>query len=249
VVTPGTRAVLLQNAGYCPICMSPTVFEAHDAWLRDSYHCPTCRTLPRHRALVEILNYLRPGWRDLTIHESSPSFSFFEKHCPRYSSSFYFEGVVRGGYRNGMRCEDLLNLTFADETLDIFITQDVMEHVLDPALACREIMRVLRPGGLYLFTAPKNKQLLRSFPRVELRDGAVQYLHPADYHGSPIAGERSLVTWEYGADFDDLIRSWTGYNVSDYIIRDRNKGIDGEYLNVFAVVKDSANSALELAGN
>jgi len=108
--------------------MSPTVFEANDAWLRDSYHCPTCRTLPRHRALVEILNYLRPGWRELTVHESSPSFSFFEKHCPRYSSSFYFEGVARGGYRNGMRCEDLLNLTFADETLDIFITQDVMEQ-------------------------------------------------------------------------------------------------------------------------
>jgi hypothetical protein len=223
--------------------MSSTVFIARDSWLRDSYHCPKCRTLPRHRALVEVLNYLRPGWRGMTIHESSPSFSFFEKRCKRYSCSFYLEGVPRGARHNGMRCEDLENLTFADGAIDIFITQDVMEHVFDPARACREIMRVLRPQGLYIFTAPKHKHLLQSFPRAARIDGSIQHLHPAEYHGSPIPGERSLVTWDYGADFDDLVRSWTGYNVSDFILRDRNRGIDGEYLNVFAVVKDPANRA------
>jgi SAM-dependent methyltransferase len=47
----------------------------------------------------------------------------------------------------GYRCEDLERQTFADNSFDLVITQDVFEHIVKPDLAIREIARTLRPGG------------------------------------------------------------------------------------------------------
>lgn len=40
-----------------------------------------------------------------------------------------------------------LELPMEDETLDLVISQEVLEHLPDPLLAVQEIHRVLRPGG------------------------------------------------------------------------------------------------------
>lgn len=234
----------LRNKGYCPICMRNSVFLAPNAWLRDGYLCVQCASLPRQRAIVQVLNYVAPSWRGWTIHESSPALHFFAEQCKKYSFSFYFEGVGPGEFKEDLRCENLECLTFAPNTFDLFITQDVMEHVFDPARACAEVMRVLKPGGLHLFTTPKHKHLLKSRRRAEIIDGKVNHLLPPEYHGNPIGDGTSLVTWDFGADFDDLIEEWSGYKVSVFVIRDRNLGIDGEYLEVFVVRRDSINQSV-----
>jgi SAM-dependent methyltransferase len=162
--------------------------------------------------------------------------------CPQYTSSYYFETEPLGSIKNGQRCENLERLTFQDDTFDIFITQDVLEHVFRPDLAVREIARVLRPGGIHVFTAPKHKHLLKSYARArQSQDGSVEHLLPPVYHRDPIVDGPSLVTWDYGADFDDLLAEWSGYLVCNFIIRDRARGIDGEYLDVFVMRKDAGN--------
>jgi SAM-dependent methyltransferase len=239
-VTP--EEIFLANDGYCPVCMGATRFVARNQWLRDYYLCERCKSLPRQRALIEVLNLLRPDWRPLWIHESSPSLDFFADQCRHYSHSFFFEDVPVGTTsKDGNRCENLEALTFPNESFDIFITQDVLEHVFHPEKALPEIMRVLRPGGFHIFTAPKHKHLLKSTRRAELVNGAVVHLQEPNYHGNPIGDGRSLVTWDYGADFDDLIQLWSGYLTSNFIIRDRSRGIDGEYLDVFVTVKNAIN--------
>ncbi|MGH8588299.1 MAG: class I SAM-dependent methyltransferase [Gammaproteobacteria bacterium] len=188
-----------------------------------------------------MLDQLVPRWPELRIHESSPSMKFFANHCRGYSYSFFFEDIVPGEYENGLRCENLEQLTFADRSFDVFITQDVMEHVFDPQRALTEIMRVLDDGGLHVFTAPKHKHLTKSYARARLSAGAVEYLLEPQYHGSPVGDGRALVTWDYGADFEDLMRDWTGYLTSTIVIRDRERGIDGEYLEVFVMRKSQVN--------
>ncbi len=232
---------LFSNPGYCNICMEDTTFVAEQMWLRDHYFCQRCRTIPRQRALVEVLSIIRPAWRTLTMHESSPSMGFFFKQCPGYSASQFFEDVPLGEYREGFRCENLERMTIASESFDVFITQDVFEHVFNPDLAMREIMRVLRPGGMHIFTAPKHKTLPASVRRARLNNGVVEHLLDPSYHGNPIGDGRSLVTFDYGADFDDLIQQWSAYRTSNYIIRNRNLGIDGEFLDVFVTIKDPTN--------
>ncbi len=49
---------------------------------------------------------------------------------------------------------DALNLPFRDGTFDRIICSEVMEHVKDDHLACRELTRVLRKGGSIAITVP-----------------------------------------------------------------------------------------------
>lgn len=232
----------LANAGYCNICGTQTRFVAATAWLRDDYQCVRCKTIPRQRALLHILNLMRPNWRSLVLHESSPSIRYYAEQARSYTCSFFFDDVPPGGHdEEGRLCQNLEALVFPDGVFDVFITQDVLEHVFSPDRALAEIMRVLKPGGLHIFTAPKHKNILRSYPRAQLVNGTIQHLQEPTYHQNPIGDNRSLVTWDYGADFDDLITAWSGYCTSTYVIRDRNRGLDGEFLEVFAVSKDEAN--------
>jgi SAM-dependent methyltransferase len=55
------------------------------------------------------------------------------------------EGIVQGV------CE---HLPYAGATFDIVLSNEVIEHVADDALACSEMVRVLKPGGRILVFCP-----------------------------------------------------------------------------------------------
>ncbi|MBX9742858.1 MAG: class I SAM-dependent methyltransferase [Chthoniobacterales bacterium] len=136
-----------------------------------------------------------------------------------------------------MRCENLEALTFKNNTFDLFITQDVFEHIFNPQKAFQEIIRVLKSEGVHIFTTPKHKGLSKSYCRAVLVESGIEYLHPSIYHGSPIGDGRSLVTWDYGDDFEELIFNWSHALTITYVMKDRSKGIDGEYIEVFVTKK------------
>jgi SAM-dependent methyltransferase len=138
----------------------------------------------------------------------------------------------------GVRSENLEALTFGDSTFDFFITQDVLEHVFRPDRALREIHRVLKPGGAHIFTAPKHESLAATRCRATISDeGAVTHLLPDEYHGNPVGDGKSLVTWDYGSDFERLASEWVGDTVETFHTVDRNQGIDAEFNEVFVIVK------------
>jgi hypothetical protein len=234
----GVVAQARSNPRYCPCCEQATEFWERDPWLRDHYLCRICQSIPRMRALQHVLNSHFPDWKSSGLHESSPSNRNIEQYCGNYSSSqFYGNEGLGTVFPGGVRNENLECLTFSDGSFDIFVTMDVLEHVFQPDLACREIMRVLKPGGAHVFTAPKHKGLRSSYPRARLGNGVVEYLLPPEYHGNPIGDGRSLVTWDYGDDFEACLAQWTGYPVTTYVTRDRSLGLDGEYLEVFVIQK------------
>jgi SAM-dependent methyltransferase len=223
-----------KNLGYCPICQSNTIFIEFDKWLRDHYQCIRCHSIPRQRALVVALSTFYPNWRDLSIHESSPSsLRFLQKECTGYTFSQFFHDTPPGEYKNDVRCEDLSNLTFPDNSLDILITQDVFEHVLFPFKAFKEIYRVLKPGGAHIFTMPWYRNISKSKPRVKIMNDEIIYLDPPIYHGNPIDEKGSLVTYDWGLDFTDLIFKESGLVTTIFLERNRKMGLDAVFLEVF----------------
>ncbi|MDD4913597.1 MAG: class I SAM-dependent methyltransferase [Methylococcales bacterium] len=228
---------VIANGGYCHCCRTETIFKSSNSWLRDYYICKNCKSIPRQRHLQFILDKYFIGWEDLKLHESSPSNDLISRYCKSYSTSQFFSDVSYGAEVKGVRCENLESLTFADNTFDIFITQDVFEHIFNPNLAASEIMRVLKPGGAHVFTAPKHKGILKSYPRAKLVNGQVVNILDEQFHGNPIGDGRSLVTWDYGDDFECFLFEWTKCPTTTYVTRDRRLGIDGEYLEVFVTRK------------
>jgi SAM-dependent methyltransferase len=229
-----------RNPGWCPCCRSETEFVETGNFLREHYLCSRCRSIPRFRAVNLTLDRYFPGWEQTTIHESSPANDFIRRYCANYSSSYYFEHVPPGAMHNGARSENLESLTFPADTFDLFVTQDVLEHVFHPDRAVREIMRVVKPGGAHVFTAPKHRGLRATRRRAALEDGHVVHLLDAEYHGNPIGDGRALVTWDYGDDFELYLWEWCRFPTVTYIVRDRHYGIDGEYLDVFVTRKIAA---------
>jgi SAM-dependent methyltransferase len=222
--------------GYCPICETQVVFNKKSSWLRDNYFCSRCHSIPRQRAIVTALNLFYPEWKTLKIHESSasgPASEFIAKNCPGYTLSHFFPDVPLGELKYGIRCENLEKMTFADESFDLIITQDVFEHVMGPAAAFKEIARVLKPGGAHVFTMPWYPKLKQTLQRAKLVDGKVEFLEEPVYHGNPIDAEGSLVTYDWGIDFTDFIYANSNMFTTIYLANDRNRGLEAEFLEVF----------------
>jgi SAM-dependent methyltransferase len=73
--------------------------------------------------------------------------------------------------RQGIRREDMLQMSFPDGYFDIFIANHVMEHVGDDLQALREIQRVLRPGSLVILQTPYSAMLKNTFSDPGLTSG------------------------------------------------------------------------------
>jgi SAM-dependent methyltransferase len=52
------------------------------------------------------------------------------------------------------RAEDACHLTWADNSFDLIVSSECIEHTPDPRQALREMARVLKPGGTVIVTSP-----------------------------------------------------------------------------------------------
>jgi SAM-dependent methyltransferase len=181
-----------------------------------------------------------PNWREMKVHETSPGGSssyYISEKCKFYSSSQYFLNFPQGDYYNNVRCENIENLTFNSNTFDLFISQEVMEHVFRPDLAFSEITRVLNTGGYYFFTTPyRNWTKTVQRAKLGLNDQVV-YLESPEYHGNPIGDGKSLVTFDWGNDFLEFVKCNSKMDVQIYSMIDENLGLRGELLEVFVCRK------------
>lgn len=48
----------------------------------------------------------------------------------------------------------ITDLPYSDDSFDLVISDNVMEHIEEPELVFKEIYRVLKPGGMFLFKTP-----------------------------------------------------------------------------------------------
>ncbi|WP_439594862.1 methyltransferase domain-containing protein [Falsiroseomonas sp.] len=232
----------------CTVCGSARLTPIEGADLRESIRCTSCFALGRSQAVARVLldrfgqggeeslAELRRGEPALRLHELGFVGGIAEtlRGWGGYSSSEYFDDVPPGQTGpQGVRCEDVTRLTFADESFDIVLSQDVMEHVPDPRRGFAETFRVLRPGGAHIFTIPQNRDLRHSVTRTRLGPQGLKHLLPAAYHGDPVREGGALVFTDFGLDLPELIES-VGFTLREHEVR--IPGADAE-LRVFEAVK------------
>lgn len=245
--TAGIPKLVAAWRGYCPVCAESTTFRAYNDWFRDHLLCARCGSIPRERALAVVIDNLAPEWRTLHIHESSPCLrglsAKLSVECSHYIPTQFFPGVQPGTMHEGYLCENLERQTFADESFDLVVTQDVFEHIFDPDAAHREIWRTLKPGGMHIFTTPIAGNMHTSFRCAERSpDGEIRHLRPPEYHGNPIDESGSLVTFLWGYDIADLVVAATCFDVEVRRFNDHHQGIVGPYTEVMICRKRLAGA-------
>lgn len=189
----------------CRCCRRRSLILALDQ--TDEYRfCVRCRANPRYELLAD---YLRERWSEFehaTVLELDPHsplrplLSTAATHLRTYFSADGEAGDVR---EDGARREDITRLSLPDESVDLIVSSEVLEHVPDLRRAFAETERVLRPGGRHVFTVPPRSRTQR---RAEIVDGAVRHLTAPEYHGDPLDPRGILAYWDIGTeDAPDLL--------------------------------------------
>ena len=233
------RAVRVYG-GYCPCCKKKTIFVSYHYWLRDHYKCIFCNSIPRQRGVMKVLEKEVPEWKQMKIHESSPcgsTFHVLKQECKFYSYSFWHETKPLGErLEANVTNQNLEKMSFEDETFDIFITQDVLEHVNYPEKVLAEIGRTLKTGGIHIFTTPMYPfQKTRS--RIKMEQGIRKPILPEVYHGNPIGDKGSLVTYDWGGyDFLKMVDDISGMESRIFEFPNSKEnfenGLEGDFLQV-----------------
>lgn len=233
------KQYVVHHHGWCPICENNVIFVSENNWLRDYLLCSSCLSVPRERAVMHILGSLMPNWRSQRIHESSPSDRATSKklrsECADYIGTQFDPQLELGVWvaKEQFRNENLEQQTFEDGYFDIVVTQDVLEHILDPAAALQEIARTLRPGGVHVASVPLVRKWEKSRVRARRRnDGSIDYILPPEYHGNPISESGSLVVTDWGYDIAAFCHKHSGMDTMIYHIDNLDLGIRAEYIEI-----------------
>lgn len=192
----------------CPFC-GPSLFVRLDG-TEVGVRCMRCAASVVH---LSIGFALRDSAMDLASRDAcefaarGPLVAYLRRRARTLATSEYFADAAPGEIRDGVRCEDMQNLSYADASFDVITHTEVLEHVPDDHRALRELHRVLRPGGRMLFTVPLHGGE-RTIERARLRDGAIEHLQAPSYHTDPLQGGAGILAFrDYGRDILERMRS------------------------------------------
>jgi SAM-dependent methyltransferase len=233
----------------CTVCGSTETFEFFGGSPRESFNCPKCKSSLRYReqakSIVSLYGnnryasfselVLDPNFKRLNIFEPGVTGPFrkYFNDFDNYHQSFYWEDLQLGKSRDGIQNQDLMNLTYEDDTFDLIITSDIFEHVRKPFLGFEEIYRVLQPGGIHVFSIPAHHPMRKKTHfRVDTSGPEDIHIDPPNYHGDGKGG-KSLVYVDYGLDFINHLND-IGFNTYlEFVdVDDRYSGVNVSFYSV-----------------
>lgn len=201
----------------CPLHGNSLFVKLNDSLL--GVRCVVCGAAPIATSIANVLIKCEPDFAHKRVYELSTRGAFFEflnKNVKDLVCSEYLENVPPGESVNGVLCQDVQNLTFGDGEFDICTSTEVFEHVPDDVKGFKEIHRVLREKGVFIFTVPLY-EVEKTVDRAVIEEGEIVHLLEPEYHDDSIRGVgKVLVFHDYGLDIVDTLLS-VGFSSVDII--------------------------------
>jgi SAM-dependent methyltransferase len=239
----------------CPVCGRLAMMKRVRENLRESGFCSACGAPNRQRQMALIIcdavRRTRGGnvsslaalsrREDLVIFntESAGAIHGELSRMRNYISSEYFGGEYKSGDMvKGKMHQDLMALSFDDDSIDIVLSSDVFEHIPYPYRAHAEVFRVLRSKGRHIFTVPFYKSQFLDEHRTSIgADGNITHLKPPMHHKDPIRPGGALVHNIFALEM--LVRlAEIGFRTNLHHIHSYRHGILGSGAIVFEAIKD-----------
>lgn len=207
--------------GLCSFCKQNRTFKCD--WLysdgktvnfRERMLCTGCRLNNRQRFVAGYCKEIFTNSKEmLHVYFYEQVTPFYKLMIEEFGHKHNIVGSEYLGYQykkgeiiNGIRHEDAQDLSFDDLSLDMIVSQDVLEHVPDYRLALRETYRVLKENGVFFFSVPFFHSADNNIQRVDFSQTENIYLYPPIYHGNPVDANGSIVTFDYGWELLEVMR-------------------------------------------
>lgn len=207
----------VQNKILCNLCCGPIVRIGRG---RFNVRCLVCRSTFIHRALCHVFEKF-PFGKDTLIYELSSHGAFYKylkKHYQNLTTSDYIDTVPFGTMHRGKLIQTAERLSFFSESFDVVTSTEVFEHVTNDLQGYKEVYRVLKPGGKFIFTVPledlSKKTMIRAFVK---EDGTIEHILPPEYHGDYLR-KGILAFRNYGIDIYDVLKEAGFKDVTIYDI-------------------------------
>ncbi|MCX7556149.1 methyltransferase domain-containing protein [Xanthomonadaceae bacterium JHOS43] len=185
----------------CPFCGRSLFVRLNDG--EAGVRCVQCAASTVHLSVGLALANEIPDLSRLQVYELSaagPLVEHLRRQARTADFSEYHPDAAPGTMWRGVRCEDVQALSWPDASFDLVTHSEVFEHVPDDARGFSELRRVLRPGGMMVFTVPLS-DAPRTVERARLTEGGIEHLLPPEHHVDPFKGnEPVLVFRDYGCD-------------------------------------------------
>ncbi|MHB8569358.1 MAG: class I SAM-dependent methyltransferase [Metallibacterium sp.] len=191
----------------CPICGSALQVRLNTNEM--GVRCVRCGASPVTQSIVDVIRGKCLDLSSLSVYELSSRGVLVDWLAPRAGSlttSEYIPEVAPGSIRQGVRCEDVQRLTFADGAFDLCTSTEVFEHVDDDHAGFVQVRRVLRPGGMFIFTVPLSGAA-HTIERARVLDGQLTHLLEPEYHDDPFSRSKQILCMRnYGTDIVERLR-------------------------------------------
>ena len=175
----------------------------------------------RMRFSLEIMKHYFSGAKNIYLTE----------HGTKYHENLrklHPNDLITSTYRPGDALhQDLTKLTFPDNSFDLCMSFEDLEHIPNYKAAIKELHRVTRPGGHVLLSTPIIFENDETIIRATIDNkGEITHLLPPDYHGDPLLVKGILCYYHFGWDLLDSFRDAgftsvkivTGYDISKLIL-------------------------------
>ena len=194
--------------------------------------CMACKSTQIHRAVGLTISNLNIN-KKAHVYELSSRGALHKYLKRNYINLYYsefFDDIPSGEYYNGILCQNVQNLTFNNNMFDLVTSTEVFEHVPNDILGFSEVFRVLKNGGIFLFTVPYNPND-KTIERVKIdKNGNYIHLLPPEYHGDRIRGARNVLAFRnYGYDIKERLEK-IGFSFEIKKINSKKNSINSQHV-------------------
>lgn len=186
---------------------------------RERLICPATGLNNRLRAAVHFADFelgLKEYHSIYISEQVTPFYNYLKTKFPDVTGSEFlgFDFPKGQSNKDGIRHEDMTNLTFANEQFDFYFSFECFEHIPDFIKSFKEAFRVLKQDGVLFFTVPFITQNHENIIRAVINNaGEIEHILPPEYHGNPVSEKGSLCYTHFGWEMLDQLKSCGFSNV------------------------------------
>lgn len=192
-------------------------------------------------AIQQSYNSQKLATSDVYLTEAvTDLYHWFEGKTKTLTGSEYLSpNLPSGQIQKGIMHQDITQLSFGNDSFDMGVCLEVLEHVPHYKKGFSELARVTRTGGRMFISVPFLEQADKTVIRASVEaDGSLTHHLEPEYHGDPVNKDGGILCFQhFGWDILDDLKTAGFATVRVHFIWSAKNLILGRHIVIFEAIK------------